>query len=752
MSEELERIGLEAVFILDDFLPKADKYKNSLAAINKATYDATNRMAKAAVSTKEVDDKVAGFAQNLDDTAGTAKLYNAQLRIMYERKEAVKAQTTMMVDALHKEGRSFEEISQAMGVSGGQLIKVFQDQGWSIKEIGDATGLTTQQINQMIAAQNAEAQATSTATSYLNRYLARMALWLTVGATVRGIVNKITETLSENIKRLYENTDEWERLTTAVDGLGLAVTAALVPGHESLGIMDLLATAVEGATLQFALQVSQVEASAKVWADWYMMLGAIVTSLTSGDFAAGMKNVQELLGYDTTGKMGEYQAEILKGIVDAMKLAGEETVDWGKAEEDLAKILQASDEELDRHAKAISLIHGAYDEEAVQVVTDFWNEVEQITREKNAEIAQINAEYAAKVERVRLDGLRRIRELQERARRDERNDEERHQLQMQFSRRRFELSQIQNERMYQARRRRLVGEGDVLAIEELDEQYELQRQAAEENFKLQMEQAEAMYKLQARIQEESMAAQINMLRQAMQEQIAEVEAAKRKEIEEAEAAAAKELEIAEQKRDQDLIDAKDKRNQALADEEEAHKKRLAAIAQQIVEFAQKYNVELEVLGRVVECHWGPHSAMDKAVREYYARMVAYAAQAHAYVNSLMSGLTAGGGYFGGGGRFGINFPVSSGRQADTTGGRSDIYSKPALVPVAEGGRSERVSVQPMYSTGSMAMSLSWTGGPIPVRGEGSLSGANLDQIGSDIAIAISSRMTQAYRQMYTPGG
>lgn len=770
MSEELERIGLEAVFILDDFLPKADKYKNSLAAINKATYDATNRMAKAAVSAKDVDDKVAGFADRLDDVAGAAKLYNERLTEMYRRKEAVKAQTTVFVDALHKEGRSFEEIANAMGVSQTQLLQVFKDQGWSLEEMASATGLTTQKIQEMTAAQEKQAQSTNKVTSYIGQYLKRLALWVTVGAAVRGIIRGITTNLKEGFKALYENTEEYKNLTESSDRFRNSLVLSIAPMEKTLELMSKLADAqnkwADAMERHVARRGTQIEAIQQVaqrdllnqtpgMAEEDRMAVAQMMYQTAQGVGLTEEQIRLL---DEISKKYEWNIDVLETYnqklqenKDATTGAADAEKKMADATEEFAAILQSADEELARHAQAVSLIHGAYDDEAAGIVIDFWNNVEQITREKNAEIEQINAEYADRIEAASANGLRRIRELQERARRQDRNDEERHQLQMQFARRRFELSQIQNERMYQARRRRLVGEGDVLAIEELDEQYELQKQAAEENFKLQMQQAEAMYRLQARIQEESMAAQINMLRQAMNEQIAELEAAKRKEIEAAEAAAAKELEIAEQKRDQDLIDAKDARDQQLADEAEAHAKRIEAIAQQINDFANKYDIEMSLLDGVIESHWGKGSAMDVAVEQYFARMVAYATEAASYVQRLMSGV----GYFGGGGGFGINFGggrPGAGRQAGTTGGRSEIYSTPTLIPVAEGGRSESVSVQPTYPTGSMAMSLSWTGGPIEVRGSGSLSGADLSGLASGIAIAITSRTKQAYRDMYAPGG
>lgn len=733
MSEELQKIGLEAVFLLADFLPKADQYTTSLAKINKATYEAVNAMAKSAASTKDVDDKVANFADQLDDTAGAAKLYNERLTEMYRRKEAVKAQTINVVEALHKEGRSFEEIANAMGVSGSQLIKVFQDQGWSIKEIGDATGLTTAQIKEM-------AEATSTATSYIGRYLKRMALWLTIGAAVRKIVQGITRTLSENIKRLYENTEEWKNYQLQVDRLGLAITAAIAPSGEFLTLLDLIAKGAAIAADGIAAMGAEMWASFSVMGEYVTLVNEWDAAIKRLDFAKAAELAQQINEFQTgtlaPERMAQRRAEYLKGIAEAMALAGKEAVDWAKAEEDLAQILQSSDEELARHAQAISLIHGAYDEEATQIVIDFWAEDKRITQESLAEIAKIEADAADKRYKVEESTARRIRELEARANRDRVNNEKRHQLAMEFARKRYELSVIQNERMYLARRRRLVAEGDVLGIDQLDEDYELQKQAAEENFQLQMEQAEAVARMQARIQEESTQAQIQMLRDAMQEQLREIEAAKQKEIEEAEAAAAAEQELNKQKRDQMLWDAKIAREQELADEAEAHKKRMEAIAKQVVDFAEKYDIESDLIDAVVERHWGKGSAMDKAVQDAFTRYVKYAATAAAYINRIMSGITHSYPSF--------NYPLG-GRPTPIVPekeqyGTDTVVSKPTLVEVGHG--PERLRVDPLSSIGG-DMSMSWRGGPIPVHGTGSMDGADTSAIANAIAQSISIEMNKS---------
>lgn len=726
MSEELERIGLEAVFEREGFSKEAKAYTTDLRKANSET-------AKAA----------AGMAKSM--TAASTEIDRSWHNI---------------AGALLDGGASVKEVGDALSVSKQEVIDYAQASGRAATDSVQAAAAADKQAQ----ATERVGEATKKTTSYIGRYLKRLALWVTIGATVRGAIRGITTAFKDGFSAIFANREEYEHLTTAYDRFKNSVVLSLLPLDQTLKLMEKLTAqankladalereqarrAVGKEPLQEIHAVAMKEPERFSDEDWQKIMGMYWSpSVLSERQVQLLADINEKykLGVDVLGvyndKLTETR-EITQGNADAQQRMADATAD-------LSKILQAADEELDRHALATSLVHGAYDEEAAQAVIDFWAENERITEESLADIAKIEAEAAADIEKIRTKAIHRIEELEQRTRKSREHDEERHQLQMQFRRRRFELTAIQGERMYQSRRRRLVAEGDVLGIEQLDEDYELQRQAAEENFNLQMEQAEAMYRLQARIQEESMAAQIQMLRRAMQEQIAEVERAKQAEIEEAEAAAAAEIELNEAKRDQMLIDARESRDQELADETAAHKRRMEAIAEQITEFMNKYDIEFDLMDAVVERHFGEGSPMDMAVRESFNRMKQYAADAAAYVNSLMGSI--GGGGPGGRRPYNPRPPRGVTREAGTTGGRSEIYSKPTLIEVAE-GRAERVSVQPLYSGGSPAMSLSWSGGPIPIRGEGSISGADLDALGSGITIAIVSKMQQSYQGMHTPAG
>jgi hypothetical protein len=62
-----------------------------------------------------------------------------------------------------------------------------------------------------------------------------------------------------------------------------------------------------------------------------------------------------------------------------------------------------------------------------------------------------------------------------------------------------------------------------------------------------------------------------------------------------------------------------------------------------------------------------------------------------------------------------------------------IASQPTTIVVGEGGRPERVIVQPLSASMRGTMNVRWTGGAIPVHGSGSLSGADMSAFGQALA-------------------
>lgn len=691
-----DSIGLTVYWNNADFKRGSREYVNELDKLNKRT-----------------DSMAAQMSTDFDE------VFKNTVRNTGSVTEGYAAMGQAMADA----GMSYSKIVEAIGATNAAHMKLKVN----IKETRDEQESLDEEV--------------SSGSSYLDKYLQRLALWITVGALVRGIVTKLQQTLSENIKRLHENSVEMERLNKESDKLGLAVTEAIFPTRQFSGLMDVLATAAKGGAEALALFVS-------AWSG--------LESAYHGLIWRGM-TLKEAIDFG-----GEAAKDRLLGFTDAMNMAGESTEDFAKAQEDLAKILADNDDELSRHADKLKEIEQKYKDAISEIIQAGAKKQSDIVHDLMDDIAKIREDAADDVAKLVEKNNKRIAELHDQAREDDKNAEARHQAEMEFARRRFQLTQIQNERQYQARRRRLVGEGDVLAIEELDEQYQLQRQAQEENFALQQEQAEAMYRLQAKIQEESMRRQVAMLRQSLAEQIAEIQQNRDEKIADAQAAAVDEALQNKRAMEDEALAAREARNQALDDEKKYHQERTEAIAQELNNFAKKYDMQYSELDRIVEAHWGPGSPMDIAVSEAFRRWQAYAAMAASYMGQTMASASTaigratmppgyrspsqvaaeraryGGQSVGGGALPGLQY------------GGEVVATKPTLVSVAE-GRPERITAEPMYP-GNLSMSLSWRGGPIQVQGNGSLSGADLSAFGSQLTVAIMSRMEESVGRQFSTRG
>lgn len=345
--------------------------------------------------------------------------------------------------------------------------------------------------------------------------------------------------------------------------------------------------------------------------------------------------------------------------------------------------------------------------------------MEQAQRSRAQALKQIEMEHVQRVTEIEQAALqsrgdafkqyyRRITELQRSAIRDQQQEEQRHAMDVRHAYERHYLNMIQSERRYQWERLQLVAEGDVLAIEELDQRYQLERQEQEENFQLQMRQQEEMWRLQRALQQVAIQEQLQQLREGLAQQLQEIEQRRQEQL---------------QQEAQSHRERTAQAEQSYADEVERVKQQHARLIQQErdrwVQIAQQYQLGRDQLTALVQATYGPGSVMDQVITAAYLRWVNRALQYRMVVAQAIapSPVAAGG-------------PVKRGQY-----GLDFFATRPTTLMVGERGM-ERVIVQPMYGA------LRWAGGPIPVIGHG-LEGANLSAVGEAIAQGILMELLRA---------
>jgi hypothetical protein len=816
MSEEIkDSIGMSARFDESDWRNGVNRYVSDLDRANKETAKAANDMAASMKKVTSASGSVKGPADmarqmreqglSIKEISGVMSQSEEDVRrflgLMDEVGESVSSvagsakEWDRVGESVEKATESVKKWEGARAKGPEDVARQMKDLGLSAEEISFAMKRNIDEVNSWLSATSSmqsslggasnasdrlakiqkdltesvgeTGEKTSRTTGYIDRFLKRLVLWATVGAVVNSIISKITQTLKENIKRLYENTEEYKSLNKEMDKLGLVFTAVIAPSGQFLGIMDFLAQAAKAGAEVMALFGAHVWASIDAVVNLNLAMLDLVDAFVMADpegFGEAWAEIDRQLSGGMATDLLQKRAEYLKQFADVMALAGDEAVDWGKAEQDLAKILAANDEALERHTEKLREITDDYYNTIVDAMYDAMDKQAEIEQDLADKITDIRADASDDIEDTIAKHNKKVKEMEDKRRSDDANAEARHHLDMEFRRRRHQLSMIQNDRMYQARRRRLVGEGDVLAIEELDENYKLQRQAQEENFQLQMEQAEAMYRLQAKIQEESMRRQMQILQQTLHEQIAEIAQGRDDRI--AAAREAAEEEKAENARAyaEKQLQAEAARKSALEDEKRAHQDRLDAIAEQLRSFANRYGLEYDQIDSIVNQHWGEGSVMDNAVKGAFDRWNAYAAQSAAYIRSVMSSAMSM--------SYGGYVPTAQGRAVRPPGsggppsqghtpakpklhpglqfGGNRYVNEPSLIPVGE-GRPERISAQPMYP-GNISMSISWRGSPIQVEGSGSLGGMDMTDLGNQLTIAIASRLKRQFDYQFSTKG
>lgn len=476
-----------------------------------------------------------------------------------------------------------------------------------------------------------------------------------------------------------------------------------------------------------------------------------------GDYEGLFKSTEEVMAFLT--EEGRAAAErffkrTLRDIeVGTGNLRGE-TEKYEQALDNTVRAIHEYNQAEAKHRQTMAEIEEAYRDAIDTVESNYASALKRIQDDLAEEIADINADAAKDRQEALEEANNDLLREQQQA-----NDEiermmEQHYLEMLHERQRHDLSMIQNERMYQYTRSKLVAEGDVLAIEDLDARYELERQAAQENFDLQMQQAEAMFQLQLKYQRQAIAEQVAATRAGLREELAAIEENRRERIATAEEKAEEERQAAAAERNQGYEEAKADRDKAIADELADWDDLLRQRAYQIAQEGLQLNKSAQQVDEYVVRAYGPNSPLRALTQQAYKELqtntriardalipyfgeIALAAQAAAIaIDNVAKASRALP-------RQSPHYSPSGGVRRYQYGGES-IVNRPTVFSAGESYMPERVIVQPLSPIGGN-ISLSWHGGAIPVHGTGELSGVDMGAISNALARGLVTEMTRTIR-------
>jgi len=603
------------------------------------------------------------------------------------------------------------------------------------------------------------------------RLIKQMILWGAGSASLYYIWRKVRTAVLDTTKAIFGNTEEAERLSVAWEKLKKSMALSLIEYESMIKVLDRLAIYLDKQANKMLESRATIDAGKVAIAgitDQYGKAGAALYSFTilHKDWIRAASNAARFADNLTGGTLGLADAwdEAYQASLDfntGIATASDETKDYSSQISSLVSRMREFNDAAAAQAQAIREIEQAFKDASAVARGQYAASLMQIDIDLQKEITKINAKALEDRADAYENYQDKLRDLQAAGNIKRKSDAERHALEMEFAQRRHSLSLLQNERMYQYSRGLLVAEGDVLAIEDLDARYELEKQAAEENFALQMQQAEAMFRLQAKIQEESMRRQIAVIQQGLREQLAEIEEGRREEIAEAEAAA-QEKEAAAADEQATMLAAA---IQAYQEDMKAQKEGQAEREQSLIDFFVDMGVDTDiglegVLG-IAKQYFDVGGSFDSTMKTAWERQATYTqiftdaitqavqasvVQLQILEEALWSIGGHGGGFGGGGPRGARDRTPPPGTISSFAHGTDTIISTPTNIEVGHG--PERVVVQPLSSIGVGGnVSMSWKGGPIPIHGGGSMSGIDTTAIGDAIAQGLVNEMAWSFASL-----
>ncbi len=590
------------------------------------------------------------------------------------------------------------------------------------------------------------------------RLIKQLVLWGAGSASLYYIWRKFRTTVINSVKGVYDSADSYVALTKEIKNTQSALVLFFSDYSNTLKLMEEgakflqhvamrlghIQAAVKGYTTVFDIMAERTGKLEKAFRLWAGPLKSLIGLLEiAGEKIGLFGEDQELLAAATATAQSELQE-----YNDALANATDEAKDYSSQISSLVSRMRDFNRAAAQQVEAVREIEQAFKDASAVARGQYTASLMQIDINLQKEITEINAKALEDRADAYKDYQDKLRDLQAAGNIKRKSDAERHALEMEFAQRRHNLSLIQNERLYQYSRGLLVAEGDVLAIEDLDARYKLERQAAEENFALQMQQSEAMFRLQARIQEESMRRQIAVIQQGLREQLTEIEDGRREEIAEAEAGAKEKEAQAADEQATALAAAMQAYQEDLKVQEEAQIEREQALADFLVDMGRELGVGYDSMLNIAKQYFDVGGSFDSVMKTEWERQASYIKIFTDAIWTAINALTVLG-----------NKSMRSGRRSGPPSyggtetprlyahGTDTIVSTPTPFIAGERG-AERVVVQPLSPIGIGGnVSMSWKGGPIPIHGSGTAAGIDTAAMGDAIAQGIVDQMAWSFSSL-----
>jgi len=615
-----------------------------------------------------------------------------------------------------------------------QLKRMYEDNARAQRDLAkaadDAAKAQAKAAEEAARAQDKQAHS-------LGRLIKQGILWAVGSASMYYVWRKIRTSIINTTKALYENTKEYKALAAAMNDYRQVSVQVITTAIQLPVLMDSLAKRLATLTQMQALWGANIQ----------MTMGTV------GEFIRQLRKGEEVDVYKAlTAGADAAKASLLKSV-ELMNSADDAAKDYSSQISSLVSRMRTFNEAAAEQAAAIREIKQAFSDASAVARGEYASSLMQIEIDLNKAISVINAEALESRASAYAKYQDKLTDLQREGSKKREQDAERHALEMEFAQRKHNLSLIQNERMYQYSRGLLVAEGDVLAIEDLDARYQLERQAAEENFALQQQQAEALYRLQARIQEESTRNQVAALQSALRDELVQIEEGRREKIEEAKATAQEQEAVAADAQATALAAAMQAKADDLKVQEEGQAEREKSLVDFLVDMGQDMGIGLESVQSIAEQYFDVGGSFDALMQDAWTRQATYmkvftdeinTAISRLYVLEAMWSIGGHGGGFGGGGSRGGSGYVPPERTDLYAHGTDTIVSSPTNFTAGERG-AERVIVQPLSPIGVGGnVSMSWHGGPIPIHGTGAMDNIDTSAIGNAIAQGLVQEMARSF--------
>jgi hypothetical protein len=665
---EQNRLGVEAFFAIENFVKNIQQYNKRLAAAEDATEKYSKRVSKNQTQTsKDTESAVKmqiksmrdlrweiitimfyfrllsraaqtvwqtisrGYEDHVQRVASQAlaSAYEEDLQSVVNSLQRASGQTLSSTDAI-------EAGLAGLTASQGQFVDQYGALWQAAEVITTVTGEdiieTFQELVQAIA--EGDAKAAQSVAPFYDLQGAVEAYARAQGVAVDELSDSerqqvLLNQVLENTQILLENgADEavaYERSIRQLTGQWRTFTDVLL---EAGGGIDAVARLTESlnARLETATQIAAIAGG--VFAGLGEVGELIYSNQPLTARGRGLMPFAQLVG--TLGGAAQtlqrggpeaFQEAFMRGFEERFRAAAEAMGVLDERTEDSTQSLQrwseATEEALlteDDIGSAIDHIFKYEDivakhQERLAEIEERYNR-DRLRADRTYRDALIEAEnnYQRRREDLISDHDSRLRLLYARRRADRERDLERHLLRLEHAREDYELRVLQSEREYQYERDRLVAEGDVLAIEELDARHALAQRSEEENYQQRVRQMQEMFDLQNQFQRESLDEQVAYLRQKLEEQLREAEEQYEQRVQKARDAY-----------DEDLRQAQEKRQELLDQEAADFQRQREQWAEHWAEIVRETGLAIEQVRQIMAEYFGEGAILDEMMATFMER-------------------------------------------------------------------------------------------------------------------------------------